>query len=163
MFVQASHKAAHNDQAKVMNKRSLPTIGPKLGGPTNAIPSTMRSTTTACSQMKSMAPTANVLNSPTANADIVSHIKTATKAQQVRYARQAGIMLGALGLFALANNEQKLKLLGSPWVPSLMVNWLVCSLGAPLKEPFHFVELALKSVGDASALHQCVQGDEARL
>ena len=30
-FVQASHKAAHNDQAKVMNKGSLPTIGPKLG------------------------------------------------------------------------------------------------------------------------------------
>ena len=96
-FVQASHKAAHNDQAKVMNKRSLPTIGPKLGGPTYAIPSTMRSTTTACSQMKSMATTAKVLNRPKANADIVSHIKTVTKAQHVRYARQAGNMLGTLG------------------------------------------------------------------
>ena len=97
MFVQASHKAAHIDQAKVMNRRSLPTIGPRLGGPTYAIPSTMRSTTTACSQMKSMATTAKVLNRPKANADIVSHIKTATKAQQVRYARQAGNMLGTLG------------------------------------------------------------------
>jgi hypothetical protein len=47
--------------------------------------------------MNSMAHTAKVLNKPKANADIVSHIKTATKAQQLRQARQAGIMLGNLG------------------------------------------------------------------
>jgi hypothetical protein len=86
MFVPASHKAAHNDQANVMDKRSLPTIGPKLGGPTYAIPSTMRSTTTACSQMKSMAHTANDLNKPKAHADIVSHIKTHVQAQQALHA-----------------------------------------------------------------------------
>jgi hypothetical protein len=86
MFVLASHKAAHNDQANVMGKRSLPTIGPKLGGPTYAIPSTMRSTTTACSQMKSMAHTANDLNKPKAHADIVSHIKTHVQAQHVLHA-----------------------------------------------------------------------------
>ena len=33
MLVQASQKAAHIDQAKVKNRRSLPTIGPRLGGP----------------------------------------------------------------------------------------------------------------------------------
>ena len=99
MLVQASHKAAHVDQAKVMNRRSLPTIGPRLGGPTYEIPSTMRSTTTACSQMNSMAHTAKVLNKPKANADMVSHIKTATEAQQLRQARQAGIMLGNLGCY----------------------------------------------------------------